>query len=95
MHRTSAWARRKTQRSLRGLTAGWLSLVEHPLHHFLTAGFDLSCFGFMLFLSFFCELLPLPMFPLPSVCVKVRARDRPPAGHSDYSIGTIAIRVQF
>jgi hypothetical protein len=30
----------------------------------LTAGFDLSCFGFMLFLSFFCELLPLPIVTL-------------------------------
>jgi hypothetical protein len=24
----------------------------------------LSCFGFMLFLSFFCELLPLPIVAL-------------------------------
>lgn len=36
--------------------------------YFLAAGFFLSCFGFMLFLSFFCELLPLPMLTLPRVC---------------------------
>ena len=33
--------------------------------YFLATGFVLSCFGFMLFLSFFCELLPLPMTALP------------------------------
>jgi hypothetical protein len=32
--------------------------------YFLAVAFFLSCFGFMLFLSFFCELLPLPMFTL-------------------------------
>ena len=32
--------------------------------YFLAAGAFLSCFGFMLFLSFFCELLPLPMLTL-------------------------------
>jgi hypothetical protein len=29
--------------------------------HFFGATFVLSCFGFLFFLSFFCELLPLPM----------------------------------
>ena len=29
--------------------------------YFLAAGFDLSCLGFLFFLSFFCELLPLPI----------------------------------
>jgi hypothetical protein len=29
--------------------------------HFLAAGFALSCLGFLFFLSFFCELLPLPI----------------------------------
>jgi hypothetical protein len=29
--------------------------------YFFTAGFDLSCFGFLFFLSLRCELLPLPM----------------------------------
>jgi hypothetical protein len=32
--------------------------------YFFAAGFVLSCFGFMVFLSFFCELLPLPMVAL-------------------------------
>jgi hypothetical protein len=35
--------------------------------HFLGAGFFLSCFGFRFFLSFFCELLPLPMIGSPMV----------------------------
>lgn len=30
-------------------------------HHFLAAGFGFSCLGFLFFLSFFVELLPLPM----------------------------------
>lgn len=33
-------------------------------HYFLAAGFALSCLGFRFFLSFFCELLPLPMMGL-------------------------------
>jgi hypothetical protein len=33
--------------------------------YFLAAGFALSCLGFLFFLSFFCELLPLPMFGSP------------------------------
>jgi hypothetical protein len=35
--------------------------------YFLAAGFVLSCLGFMFFLSFFCELFPLPIFGSP-VC---------------------------
>ncbi len=34
-------------------------------HYFLAAGFVLSCLGFLFFLSFFCELLPLPMLEAP------------------------------
>lgn len=34
--------------------------------YFLVAGLALSCFGFRFFLSFFCELLPLPMIEAPS-----------------------------
>ena len=30
-------------------------------HHFLAAGFAFSCLGFLFFLSFFWELLPLTM----------------------------------
>lgn len=33
--------------------------------YFLAAGLVLSCFGFRFFLSFFCELFPLPMFSSP------------------------------
>jgi hypothetical protein len=33
-------------------------------HYFLTAVFALPWVGFMVFLSFFCAALPLPMFPL-------------------------------
>jgi hypothetical protein len=32
-----------------------------PRAYFFAAGFAFSCFGFMLFLSFFRELLPLPI----------------------------------
>jgi hypothetical protein len=38
-----------------------------PADYFLAAGFALSCFGFRFFLSFFCELFPLPMFVLLAV----------------------------
>jgi hypothetical protein len=39
--------------------------------YFLIAGFVFSCLGFLFFLSFFCELLPLPMaiVPFRSVCL--------------------------
>jgi len=43
--------------------------------YFLTAGFFLSCLGFMLFLSFFCELLPLPIFASPVAGVSGRHFD--------------------
>ena len=32
--------------------------------HFLTTVLALSCLGFLFFLSFFCELLPLPIWSL-------------------------------
>ena len=61
------------------------------LIYFLSAGFFFSCFGFMPFLSFFCELLPLPMLLL----LLVRVQEWLPVSHSTDSIGTIAVFVQF
>ncbi len=47
--------------------------TDHPLddeglgRYFLAAGFALSCLGFIFFLSFFWEWLPLPMIASPEV----------------------------
>jgi hypothetical protein len=71
--------------------AGDAAVFGAEMAYFLAAGFVLSCFGFMLFLSFFCELLPLPMVLLP------RLRDwiRLCASLPDHSIGRNCRRVQF
>jgi hypothetical protein len=45
----------------RRLTAGFRGRRRRRRHHFFGAAFDLSCFGFLFFLSFFCALLPLAM----------------------------------
>ena len=45
----------------------------------------------MPFLSFFCELLPLPMLSL----LLVRVQDWLPVSHSTDSIDTIVVYVQF
>ena len=58
------------------------------VRYFLAAGFALSCLGFMLFLSFFCELLPLPIFESP---VFGRLRMNLP----ERIIGTIPGRIEF
>lgn len=43
----------------------FLSRLAAGHRYFLAAGLVLSCFGFRFFLSFFCELFPLPMFHSP------------------------------
>ena len=55
------------------------------LRHFLVTAFVVVvfCFGFKPFLSFFCELLPLPMFTL----LMVGVRKWPPASHTALLIG--------
>lgn len=59
------------------------------LLYFLSAGFFFSCFGFMPFLSFFCELLPLPMLSL----LLVRVQEWLHVSHSTDSIDTIVVYV--
>ena len=49
-----------------GVTNGCRSVSARDCGaYFFGAGFVLSCFGFLFFLSFFCELLPLPMMRSP------------------------------
>ena len=49
-----------------GVTNGWRPDSARDCGaYFFGAGFVLSCFGFLFFLSFFCELLPLPMMRSP------------------------------
>ena len=57
------------------------------LRYFFAAGFVLSCFGFMPFLSFFCELLPLPML----CSLTFEPASRPPAGLPAHVIGIIGV----
>lgn len=60
--------------------------------YFLAAGFVLSCFGFMFFLSFFCELLPLPIW----LSLLLRGvRHRPTANRTRHSIGKKPESVEF
>ena len=42
-----------------------LTHMDLDADYFLTGAFVLSCLGFLFFLSFFCELLPLPMVRSP------------------------------
>jgi len=82
---------RSPGRGRRGTRATRRSNCPVVTGYFLAAGFALSCFGFMLFLSFFCELFPLPMVLLPRVRDWIRARASP----SDHSIGRNCRHVQF
>ena len=68
---------------------GWPKLGSR-LRYFFGAGFVLSCFGFMPFLSFFCELLPLPML----CSLTFVPASRPPAGLPAHVIGIIAVGAQ-
>jgi hypothetical protein len=46
---------------MKGAIIAWGSRARRPVDYFLTTVLVLSCFGFLFFLSFFCELLPLPI----------------------------------
>lgn len=59
--------------------------------YFLAAGFVLSCLGLRFFLSFFCELLPLPMLGSPVAAVSGRR----PVCRTDISIGKKPESVEF
>jgi hypothetical protein len=48
---------------------------HHRRRHFFGATFVLSCLGFLFFLSFFCELLPLPMIRLLRWCGRMVRTD--------------------
>ena len=63
--------------------------------YFLAAGFDLSCFGFRFFLSFFCELFPLPMLEAPVSGWLADFRGRLPMQPPTHSIGRIGGNVEF
>ena len=66
---------------------GCLKLHASRSRYFFAAGFALSCFGFMPFLSFFCELLPLPML----YSLTFEPASRPPAGLPVHVIGIIGV----
>jgi hypothetical protein len=56
-----------------GMPRRAFAATDHPLddeglgRYFLAAGFALSCLGFIFFVSFFWEWLPLPMIASPEV----------------------------
>jgi hypothetical protein len=60
----------------------------------LAAGIAYSSLGFMLFLSFFCELFPLPMVEAPACGWLARFCDRLTANRPTHSIGKIGSHIQ-